>query len=569
MRQIRTTVILIILIIGMVGLGLWFERHPFLETEPVPTATPEPRPSPTYKAFSPMNTVAVRPTGTPVPPQEEIKPIGKEEAEVITRVYTAEEGNIYTFNYSPDNGELPSVLQALEDLSAPAVFFMKDDDLRQFPQDASLIIQAGHEMGILMEKDSQITAERQLAMIQESEKELRALGYTGEVYVRTAYGEPSTTHRQVAAAGGYKLISFLQDMVPNTVSRLSDASQILSTIFSGNNDVALQRGEIVTFQMGLFQYSNTVLANYIRLLTNKKNIYPVKSLSAMMNNTAMCYTYPLTDDQILPSVLNQIYPGHITADQDPMDVILERYYGTNWVVKEDFLPGFKPMERYYLNTSGYIRNKENHCFLTFDDWGPDETLTKLLKVLEKHRVKATFFIRTNYITYNPNLVRAIAMAGHTIASHTDSHFPLSNNVKDGVVFESLTEKQAKELQEDLILSYEKLQRIVGDIEIDGKPALSRLFRPPTLAVSKIGLTTVFDCGFTYSVSGSFSTEDYRAKSAEALCDAILEKVWSGCVLVMHMSQNSIYTADAVDMFLTKLEQQGSPLKFVSLLEDLS
>ena len=166
MRQIRTTVILIILIIGMVGLGLWFERHPFLETEPVPTATPEPRPSPTYKAFSPMNTVAVRPTGTPVPPQEEIKPIGKEEAEVITRVYTAEEGNIYTFNYSPDNGELPSVLQALEDLSAPAVFFMKDDDLRQFPQDASLIIQAGHEMGILMEKDSQITAERQLAMIQ-------------------------------------------------------------------------------------------------------------------------------------------------------------------------------------------------------------------------------------------------------------------------------------------------------------------------------------------------------------------------------------------------------------------
>jgi len=109
---------------------------------------------------------------------------------------------------------------------------------------------------------------------------------------------------------------------------------------------------------------------------------------------------------------------------------------------------------------------------------------------------------------------------------------------------------------------------VGDIEIDGKPALSLLFRPPTLAVSKIGLQTVLDCGFHYSVSGSFSTEDYKATSAQSLYKTLFYNTKSGSVLVMHMSQNSLYTAEAVDMLLTEMERRKSPLQFVSLSENL-
>lgn len=33
------------------------------------------------------------------------------------------------------------------------------------------------------------------------------------------------------------------------------------------------------------------------------------------------------------------------------------------------------------------------AFLTFDDWGTDVYVTKLLEVLRKHNVKATFFVR--------------------------------------------------------------------------------------------------------------------------------------------------------------------------------
>ena len=51
-------------------------------------------------------------------------------------------------------------------------------------------------------------------------------------------------------------------------------------------------------------------------------------------------------------------------------------------------------------------------FLSFDDWGTEQSLNELLYVLEKQNVKATFFIKTEYVDANPNLLRTIAVKGH-------------------------------------------------------------------------------------------------------------------------------------------------------------
>ena len=50
-------------------------------------------------------------------------------------------------------------------------------------------------------------------------------------------------------------------------------------------------------------------------------------------------------------------------------------------------------------------------FLSFDDWGTEQSLNELLYVLEKQNVKATFFIKTEYVDANPNLLRTIAVKG--------------------------------------------------------------------------------------------------------------------------------------------------------------
>ena len=57
------------------------------------------------------------------------------------------------------------------------------------------------------------------------------------------------------------------------------------------------------------------------------------------------------------------------------------------------------------------------CYLTFDD-GPSDKTLEILDILDKYRIKATFFvIESENIEY----VKKIYAAGHTIGLHTATH----------------------------------------------------------------------------------------------------------------------------------------------------
>lgn len=59
--------------------------------------------------------------------------------------------------------------------------------------------------------------------------------------------------------------------------------------------------------------------------------------------------------------------------------------------------------------------------LTFDDGPNPETTPLILDILDRHCVKATFFLVGIYAGKHPEIVRDIAARGHTIATHTWSH----------------------------------------------------------------------------------------------------------------------------------------------------
>jgi len=59
--------------------------------------------------------------------------------------------------------------------------------------------------------------------------------------------------------------------------------------------------------------------------------------------------------------------------------------------------------------------------LTFDD-GPNPAVTpELLDLLERHEVRATFFVTGDHVRAFPELTKEIAERGHTIGNHTDTH----------------------------------------------------------------------------------------------------------------------------------------------------
>ncbi len=76
----------------------------------------------------------------------------------------------------------------------------------------------------------------------------------------------------------------------------------------------------------------------------------------------------------------------------------------------------------YSNLSAVAQNPQptgKVCYLTFDD-GPSDNTLKILKILTRYNVKATFFVVDNDQT-KIQYVKQIHAAGHTIGLHSSSH----------------------------------------------------------------------------------------------------------------------------------------------------
>lgn len=99
--------------------------------------------------------------------------------------------------------------------------------------------------------------------------------------------------------------------------------------------------------------------------------------------------------------------------------------------------------------------KEAH--LTFDDGPHPDYTPALLKILEKEKVKATFFVVGSFVREHPETLRRVHEAGHEIGLHNERHIP------NWLMWPPRTARELFKLARDI-------ERITGE-----KPAL---YRPP-------------------------------------------------------------------------------------------
>lgn len=289
--------------------------------------------------------------------------------------------------------------------------------------------------------------------------------------------------------------------------------------------------------------------------------YTLKTVSELLNSDKV---YKLNPSKQTEVTMDKNVLTDMKNDKERFEYMKDRYVGSNFVVNSKKLPGFSSKEIRALDKVGRFTN-DKVLFLTFDDWGSDESINKLLYVLDKYNVKATFFVLTQHVDANPNLLRSIALEGHEIASHTNSHVSLSDANKDYTRYYSLTDKEVENMRKDLVTSYIKLNKYIGDVMVDGRKSLSLNFRPPTLAVSKNGLSQVFDVGFDYSISGDVCTNDYEKKDYGKYLKEMMYgspneedgfKIQNGSVIVMHMSDSAKYTAQVLDTMIPIWKSEG-------------
>lgn len=493
---------------------------------------------------------------------------------------------VLTFGGLTRKESVEDILDHLDRMGVKATFFVTELELRKYTDTVREIAAHGHELGLGLRTGTDGDFYETCAQIERLQKNMQRLLGVRPVIARQVFGTEIPTVNEAASAMGIELLGQTVNMVQTKDKEAKKVEDISDHLF-GKFILAMGRGQIIygrldfldnpTLTGDLLEWikKNKVdSATYVTLLdsphTNAENdsAYSMGAVREVLGDEAHRWTYPVPEEKALFSLRGE---GKRKPRTDRLfrHEFSARYIGSPKVTEPDRIRGFSEAEMEQMDHTGIVKDvRDNTIFLTFDDWGTDVSINHLLYVLRKHHAKGTFFIITWNVKNNPNLLRAIAEDGHDIASHTNRHRPMVWQTSN--YGGNMTPMTEEEYAEDVRLSYKELQKTVGDVMVDGKPALTHYFRPPTLAISKSGIRSIMDAGFSYIVSGYESTDDYATPSLQAMIGAISHGIYDekgnvrkGSILIMHMTDKAEYTAEALDYILTvnDARDDNDPKKF--------
>jgi len=180
--------------------------------------------------------------------------------------------------------------------------------------------------------------------------------------------------------------------------------------------------------------------------------------------------------------------------------------------------------------------------LTFDD-GPHPINTpRLLSILARYQIKATFFVIGENARHHPDLVKRAADEGHEIGNHSWSH-------------PKFTEIPEPTVQDELQRTAQLLTEITG--------RAPKLVRPP------FGESTVAQRRWINNTLGcevaqwSVDPQDWNRPGAPAIAHRVLNGTRNGSVILLHDVQTQ--TIQALPRILAGLLAKGFDFATVSEL----
>jgi peptidoglycan/xylan/chitin deacetylase (PgdA/CDA1 family) len=178
--------------------------------------------------------------------------------------------------------------------------------------------------------------------------------------------------------------------------------------------------------------------------------------------------------------------------------------------------------------------------LTYDD-GPNDPYTlRLMEVLARHEVRATFFMIGRYVQERPDIVREVAKAGHVIGNHTFTH-PL-------LIF-----KGASEIRRQIETCRRALHDAVGEH--------SNLFRPPFGGRRPAVMRIARQLGLE-PVMWNITGYDWNAPSVGHIEQKVSRRVEGGNVILLHdgghlqMGSDRSRSVTATDRLLARYKAEG-------------
>ena len=184
--------------------------------------------------------------------------------------------------------------------------------------------------------------------------------------------------------------------------------------------------------------------------------------------------------------------------------------------------------------------------LTFDD-GPSESTPRLLEVLSKHQVPATFFVCGENVRRCPGVARETVARGHELGNHTDSHARLDF-------------RSPRFIYEQMAHAQQTIQQTTG--------IAPRWFRAP-YGVRWFGVGQAQKLLGLQGVMWTVIGRDWRSP-VDRISDRVLSHAGNGAILCLHDGRGVRPAPDisatiaAADAFIPRLLERG--LQFLTLTD---
>lgn len=180
--------------------------------------------------------------------------------------------------------------------------------------------------------------------------------------------------------------------------------------------------------------------------------------------------------------------------------------------------------------------------LTIDDGSDGGNYAKILQILDKHKVKATFFLTGQGVENHPQTVRNTVAKGHEIGNHSYNH-------------PDFTKISADQMRTQLSRTEALIKNTTGRTS---KP----YFRAPYGAVNSSVLNTVGNAGYTYTFHWTIDTLDWTGNSATTIYNRVMNGLKPGTIVLMHAGYGAVNTSAALDRLIPDIKNKG--YRFVTI-----
>ncbi len=189
----------------------------------------------------------------------------------------------------------------------------------------------------------------------------------------------------------------------------------------------------------------------------------------------------------------------------------------------------------------FVDKDEKIISISFDAaWGNEDT-QDLIDILDKFKVKTTFFLVGQWVDKYPESVKALHEAGHEIMNHSNTH-------------PHMPQLSTDKMREEIKNCDDKIQAITGK-----KPFL---FRPPFGDYNNTTVQVCREMGH-YTIQWDVDSLDWKDLGVDSIYERVTKKVTNGSIVLFHNAAK--YTPDALPRILENLIERGYKIVPISEL----